>query len=94
MGLLMAQPDGRRAAGDHRPAASLGAQLQLQRDLSDAEGLLATMVVILVIGIVVDLAVFGTLERRIQLAEAWSRPRKRVCPHARRAAFRRRGAAS
>jgi NitT/TauT family transport system permease protein len=45
---------------------SLGAQLQLQRDLSDAEGLLATMVVILVIGIVVDLAVFGTLERRIR----------------------------
>ena len=45
---------------------SLGAQLQLQRDLSDAEGLLATMAVILVIGIVVDLAVFGTLERRIR----------------------------
>ena len=45
---------------------SLGVQLQLQRDLSDAEGLLATMVVILVIGIVVDLAVFGTLERRIR----------------------------
>ena len=53
---------------------SLGAQLQLQRDLSDAEGLLATMIVILVIGIVVDLAVFGALERRIRtrrgLAEA------------------------
>ena len=46
---------------------SLGAQLQLQRDLSDAEGLLATMIVILVIGIVVDLAVFGALERRIRI---------------------------
>jgi NitT/TauT family transport system permease protein len=45
---------------------SLGVQLQLQRDLSDAEGLLATMAVILIIGIIVDLAVFGTLERRIR----------------------------
>jgi NitT/TauT family transport system permease protein len=45
---------------------SLGVQLQFQRDLSDAEGLLATMVVILVIGIVVDLAVFGTIDRRIR----------------------------
>jgi NitT/TauT family transport system permease protein len=45
---------------------SLGVQLQLQRDLSDAEGLLATMAVILIIGIIVDLAVFGTIERRIR----------------------------
>ncbi len=45
---------------------SLGAQLQLQRDLSDANGLIATMVVVLAIGIVVDQAVFGTLERRIR----------------------------
>jgi NitT/TauT family transport system permease protein len=45
---------------------SLGAQLQLQRDLSDAEGLIATMIVVLVVGVVVDLALFGTLERRIR----------------------------
>jgi NitT/TauT family transport system permease protein len=45
---------------------SLGAQLQLQRDLSDANGLIATMIVVLAIGIVVDQAVFGTLERRIR----------------------------
>ena len=45
---------------------ALGVQLQLQRELSDAEGLLATMIVVLVIGIVVDQLVFGTLERRIR----------------------------
>ena len=66
MGLRVAQPDGRRAARDHRAQPSLGVQLQLQRDLSDAEGLLATMVVILIIGIIVDLAVFGTIDRRIR----------------------------
>ena len=53
---------------------SLGAQLQLQRDLSDAEGLLATMIVILVIGIVVDLAVFGALERRIRSRRGLAEP--------------------
>jgi NitT/TauT family transport system permease protein len=45
---------------------SLGVQLQLQRELADAEGLLATMIVVLAIGIIVDLAAFGTLERRIR----------------------------
>ncbi len=45
---------------------SLGATLQLQRELSDAEGLLATMIVVLSIGMVIDLLVFGTLERRIR----------------------------
>ena len=45
---------------------SLGVQLQLQRDLADAEGLLATMIVVLLIGIVVDQLVFGVLERRIR----------------------------
>lgn len=45
---------------------SLGARLQLQRDLSDAEGLMATMLVVLAIGIVVDLLVFGTLDRTIR----------------------------
>jgi sulfonate transport system permease protein len=45
---------------------SLGARLQLQRDLSDAEGLMATMLVVLAIGIVVDLVVFGTLDRTIR----------------------------
>lgn len=53
---------------------SLGVQLQFQRELSDAEGLLATMIVVLVIGILVDQLLFGTLERRIRarrgLAEA------------------------
>jgi NitT/TauT family transport system permease protein len=45
---------------------SLGVQLQLQRELSDAEGLLATMIVVLVVGIVVDQVLFGTLDRRIR----------------------------
>lgn len=45
---------------------SLGAQLQFTRDLSDIDGLLATMVVILVIGIVVDGLVFGRLEQLVR----------------------------
>ena len=66
LGLRLAQPHGRGAARDHRPAAVDRRPLQLQRDLSDAEALLATMVVILAIGIFVDLALFGTLDRRIR----------------------------
>jgi NitT/TauT family transport system permease protein len=53
---------------------SLGAQLQLQRDLADAEGLLATMIVILAIGILVDLVVFGTIERRIRARRGLADP--------------------
>lgn len=45
---------------------SLGVRLQFARELSDAEGLLATMIAILVIGIIVDLALFSTLERSIR----------------------------
>jgi NitT/TauT family transport system permease protein len=45
---------------------SLGVQLQFQRELADAEGLLATMIVILVIGVIVDQLVFGQIERRIR----------------------------
>jgi NitT/TauT family transport system permease protein len=45
---------------------SVGALLQLNRNLSDAEGLLAMMIVILVIGILVDSLVFGRLEREVR----------------------------
>lgn len=45
---------------------SLGVQLQVNRDLSDAEGMLATMVLILIIGIVVDTAFFGAIERKVR----------------------------
>jgi NitT/TauT family transport system permease protein len=45
---------------------SLGQLLQVNRELVDSEGLLATMLVILVIGILVDALVFGTVERRIR----------------------------
>lgn len=45
---------------------SIGAQLQIAREFADATGLLATMVVILVIGVFVDAAVFGTLERSVR----------------------------
>jgi NitT/TauT family transport system permease protein len=48
----------------HRPA--LGAELQFARDNSDAEGLLAAMVVILIIGIVIDSLLFGRIERGIR----------------------------
>ena len=44
---------------------SIGVQLQVARDLSDAVALVAAMVLIWVIGVVVDAAVFGTLERSV-----------------------------
>jgi NitT/TauT family transport system permease protein len=44
---------------------SIGSVLQVRRNLADAKGLIATMIVILVIGIVVDTAVFGRLERAV-----------------------------
>jgi NitT/TauT family transport system permease protein len=46
-------------------AASLGTRLQFAREFSDAESLIATMIVILAIGIVVDSLVFGRLERAV-----------------------------
>ena len=45
---------------------SIGFLLQTNRNLADAEGLLATMVVILLIGVVVDSLVFGRLDRAIR----------------------------
>jgi NitT/TauT family transport system permease protein len=45
---------------------SVGAQLQFSREFSDAAGLMATMIVILVIGIVVDVVVFSSVERSIR----------------------------
>ena len=45
---------------------SVGALLQFSRELSDAPGLIAMMIVILVIGIVVDVVVFSSLERSIR----------------------------
>ena len=45
---------------------SLGQNLQLARELSDSERLLATMIAILVIGILIDALAFGTAERRIR----------------------------
>jgi NitT/TauT family transport system permease protein len=44
---------------------SIGTRLQFAREFSDAEGLVATMVVILVIGILVDALVFGKVERGV-----------------------------
>jgi NitT/TauT family transport system permease protein len=46
--------------------ASLGQLLQVNRELADSKGLLAVMMVILIIGILLDAVVFGTLERRIR----------------------------
>lgn len=47
--------------------ASLGQLLQVNRDLADAKGLIAVMIVILAIGILLDGLVFGQLERRIRV---------------------------
>jgi NitT/TauT family transport system permease protein len=45
---------------------SVGFLLQQNRQVSDAEGMIATMIVILVIGILVDSLVFGRLEREVR----------------------------
>lgn len=45
---------------------SIGAQLQFSREFSDAPGLVAMMIVILVIGIAVDVVVFSSVERSIR----------------------------
>ncbi|MBM3694409.1 MAG: ABC transporter permease [Actinobacteria bacterium] len=45
---------------------SIGVQLQVARDLADAPGLMATMLLILIIGIAVDSLFFGTLDRAIR----------------------------
>lgn len=44
---------------------SIGSVLQVRRNLADAPGLLATMILILVIGILIDTLVFGRLERLV-----------------------------
>src|SRR6202790_3216294 len=49
----------------HQP--SLGAQLQFARDFSDAQQLLALMIVIFAVGIIFD-SLFGFADRRIRLA--------------------------
>jgi NitT/TauT family transport system permease protein len=43
---------------------SIGTRLSFARELSDSEGLMSTMIVILVIGLVVD-AIFGSIERSV-----------------------------
>ena len=45
---------------------SVGFLLQVNRDLADSSGLIATMIVILVIGIAVDSLLFGTIDRAIR----------------------------
>lgn len=45
---------------------SIGFLLQVNRELANSSGLIATMIVILAIGIAVDSVVFGTLERAIR----------------------------
>jgi NitT/TauT family transport system permease protein len=45
---------------------SLGFLLNINRELSDAVGLMAMMLVILILGILVDSLVFGTIDRRIR----------------------------
>ena len=45
---------------------SVGAQLQFSREFSDAAGLMAMMIVILLIGIIVDVVVFSSLEQSIR----------------------------
>lgn len=45
---------------------SIGVRLQFARELSDAQALIAAMLVVLVIGIVVDIALFGRLEQIVR----------------------------
>jgi NitT/TauT family transport system permease protein len=45
---------------------SLGQQLQANRDFGDSAGIVAVMLVIFVIGVVMDIVVFGNLERWVR----------------------------
>lgn len=45
---------------------SIGARLHFARELSDTEGLLAWMIVVLAIGIAIDLAIFGRIEHSLR----------------------------
>jgi NitT/TauT family transport system permease protein len=45
---------------------SIGVRLQFARELSDARGLIAAMLVVLMIGIIVDIALFGRLEQLVR----------------------------
>lgn len=45
---------------------SIGARLQFAREFSDADGLLAMMIVVLLIGIAVDGLIFGQLEQKLR----------------------------
>jgi NitT/TauT family transport system permease protein len=45
---------------------SLGYRLELERGLADADGVIALMMVIFVIGVVVDALFFGTIEKQIR----------------------------
>jgi sulfonate transport system permease protein len=45
---------------------SLGFRLETERSLSDADGVIAVMMVIFLIGVAVDALFFGTIERRIR----------------------------
>ncbi len=45
---------------------SIGVRLQFARELSDAKSLIAAMLVVLAIGILVDLALFGRLEQMVR----------------------------
>jgi sulfonate transport system permease protein len=47
-------------------APSLGVRLSYAREFSDAEELLASMIVVLLIGIIVDSLIFGAIEHRIR----------------------------
>jgi NitT/TauT family transport system permease protein len=46
--------------------ASVGFLLQQYRNLNDTPGLIAMMIVILVVGIVVDVVLFGSLDRWVR----------------------------
>lgn len=45
---------------------SLGQQLQVNRDFGDSAWILAVMMVIFVIGVVMDILVFGNIERFVR----------------------------
>ena len=67
LGVLLAQPDGRRAASwSIANKKSLGFLLDVNRAAADDAGLIAIMIVILVLGILVDALVFAQLDKRLR----------------------------
>ncbi len=45
---------------------SIGSRLEFERQFADTAGLMSVMLIVLILGILIDAVIFGTLDRRIR----------------------------